>query len=115
MKSVSTCFRVRKKTPLLSVVARKTAPEGFDIIIDDASHFGDLTKIAFWHLFDNHLKPSGLYVIEDWGTGYWRDWTDGKTYRPRSKLYSGLLSLPRKLGVFSAYPLTATTTEWLGS
>jgi len=64
------------------VVARKTAPEGFDIIIDDASHFGDLTKIAFWHLFDNHLKPSGLYVIEDWGTGYWSDWTDGKTYRP---------------------------------
>jgi spermidine synthase len=55
------------------VVARKTAPEGFDIIIDDASHFGDLTKIAFWHLFDNHLKPSGLYVIEDWGTGYWSD------------------------------------------
>ena len=64
------------------MVARKTAPEGFDINIDDASHFGDLTKIAFWHLFDNHLKPSGLYVIEDWGTGYWSDWTDGKTYRP---------------------------------
>jgi hypothetical protein len=97
------------------VVARKTAPEGFDIIIDDASHFGDLTKIAFWHLFDNHLKPSRLYVIEDWGTGYWSDWTDGKTYRPRSKLYSDLLSLLRKLGVLSAYPLTATTTEWLGS
>jgi glucose/arabinose dehydrogenase len=71
------------------VVARKTAPEGFDIIIDDASHFVDLTKIAFWHLFDNQLKPSGLYVIEDWGTGYWSDWTDGKTYRPRPKLYSG--------------------------
>ena len=51
------------------MVARKTAPEGFDIIIDDASHFGDLTKIAFWHLLYNHLKPSGLYVIEDWGTG----------------------------------------------
>jgi spermidine synthase len=81
------------------VVARKTAPEGFDIIIDDASHFGDLTKIAFWHLFDNHLKPSGLYVIEDWGTGYWSDWTDGKAYRPRSELYSGFLSLLRKLGV----------------
>ena len=64
--------------------ARKTAPEGFDIIIDDASHFGDLTKIAFWHLLDNHLKPSGLYVIEDWGTGYWSDWPGGKSDRPRS-------------------------------
>ena len=64
--------------PFLSRVAQDIAPEGFDIIIDDASHFGELTKVAFWHLFDNHLKPQGLYVIEDWGTGYWEDWPDGK-------------------------------------
>jgi len=62
----------------LSQVANNVAPEGFDIIIDDASHIGELTKTAFWHLFDNHLKPNGLYVIEDWGTGYWSDWPDGK-------------------------------------
>jgi len=65
-------------TTFLSKVAARIAPEGFDIIIDDASHFGDLTKIAFWHLFENHLKLGGLYVIEDWGTGYWSDWPDGK-------------------------------------
>ena len=29
-------------------------------------------------MFDNHLKPNGLYVIEDWFTGYWSDWPDGK-------------------------------------
>jgi len=62
----------------LSRVANEIAPGGFDIIIDDASHMGELTKIAFWHLFDHHLKPNGLYVIEDWGTGYWDDWRDGK-------------------------------------
>jgi hypothetical protein len=62
----------------LSAVANKTAPEGFDIIIDDASHIGALTKTAFWHLFDNHLKGGGLYVIEDWGTGYFDDFPDGK-------------------------------------
>ncbi len=62
----------------LSGVATKVAPKGFDIIIDDASHLGQLTRIAFWHLFDNHLKPGGLYVIEDWGTGYWEDWPDGR-------------------------------------
>src|SRR6266403_2089995 len=62
----------------LSEVANKTAPEGFDIIIDDASHIGTLTKTAFWHLFDNHLKPGGLYAIEDWGTGYLDDFPDGK-------------------------------------
>ena len=53
-------------TAFLSKVANKTAPAGFDLIIDDASHIGALTKVAFWHLFDNHLKPAGLYVIEDW-------------------------------------------------
>ena len=63
----------------LSEVANRVAPEGFDIIIDDASHIGELTRIAFWHLFDNHLKPGGLYVIEDWGTGYWDDFPDGKS------------------------------------
>ncbi len=65
-------------TKFLSDVAKQTAPEGFDIIIDDASHLGEVTKTTFWHLFTNHLKPNGLYVIEDWGTGYWEDWPDGK-------------------------------------
>lgn len=64
----------------LSHVANENAPQGFDIIIDDASHVGGLTKTSFWHLFDNHLKPNGLYVIEDWGTGYWDDWSDGKSF-----------------------------------
>ncbi len=68
-------------TAFLSEVARKTAPEGFDVIIDDASHIGSLTKAGFYHLFDNHLKPSGLYVIEDWITGYWDEWPDGMCYR----------------------------------
>ena len=66
-------------TNFLTRVAAETAPQGFDIIIDDASHMGELTKIAFWHLFTHHLKPGGLYVIEDWGTGYWQDWPDGKS------------------------------------
>lgn len=62
----------------LTNVSRESAPNGFDIIIDDASHMGVLSKISFWHLFDNFLKPGGLYVIEDWGTGYWDNWPDGK-------------------------------------
>jgi hypothetical protein len=73
----------------LSRVADKVAPDGFDIIIDDASHIGELTRIAFWHLFDNHLKPNGLYVIEDWGTGYWSDWPDGKSLNLEAYSYPG--------------------------
>lgn len=53
------------------------APDGFDLIIDDASHVGAYSEAAFRHLFRHHLKPGGLYVIEDWGTGYWPDWQDG--------------------------------------
>lgn len=61
----------------LSQCAAMTAPDGWDIIIDDASHIGLATKISFWHLFENHLKPGGYYFIEDWGTGYWDNSPDG--------------------------------------
>ncbi len=71
-------------TALLDRIAAECAPDGFDIIIDDCSHIGELTKITFWHLFERHLKPGGMYVIEDWGTGYWRRWIDGAAYRPPS-------------------------------
>jgi hypothetical protein len=65
---------------LLDRIASKCAPGGFDIIIDDASHIAALTKISFWHLFDNHLKPGGYYVIEDWRVSYWEAAVDGARY-----------------------------------
>lgn len=63
----------------LTEIADRFADGKFDIIIDDASHIGVLTKISFWHLFHRHLKTGGYYIIEDWGTGYWDDWIDGKS------------------------------------
>jgi hypothetical protein len=68
-------------TAFLTQVSRDVAPEGFDIIIDDASHIGALSKISFNHLFNNHLKSGGLYVIEDWGTGYWDSFADGRRFK----------------------------------
>jgi SAM-dependent methyltransferase len=65
---------------VLDRIAAEAAPEGFDIVIDDASHLGEFTLASFNHLFDRHLKPGGLYVIEDWGCGYWSDWPDGHAY-----------------------------------
>ena len=91
---------------LLTMVAHEVAPEGFDIIIDDASHIGSLTRISFWHLFDNHLKPYGIFVLEDWGTGYWGDWADGKNYREGEswldKIWSGLV---RRSRYFAKIPI----------
>jgi SAM-dependent methyltransferase len=65
---------------LLDTIRDECAPEGFDIIIDDASHLAEPTRTSFWHLLKHHLKPGGIYVIEDWGTGYWDYWPDGKAY-----------------------------------
>ncbi len=65
---------------ILDKIRNETAVDGFDIIIDDASHIGELTSSSSWYLFDNHLKPGGIYVIEDWRTGYWGKWPDGKQY-----------------------------------
>lgn len=72
----------QEDTRLLNRIASKTAPTGFDIIIDDCAHIGELSRISFHHLFYNHLKPGGIYVVEDWGTGYWDRWPDGRHYKP---------------------------------
>lgn len=31
-------------------------------------------------MFKNSLRPGGIYVIEDWGTGYWPHYPDGKKF-----------------------------------
>jgi hypothetical protein len=71
---------LQQDTSFLDHVRDDAAPDGFDIVIDDASHIGELTRISFWHLLDFHLKPGGIYVIEDWRTGYWDRYPDGKSY-----------------------------------
>lgn len=67
---------------LLARIRADVAPDGFDVIIDDCSHVGELTARSFGHLFAKHLKPGGIYAIEDWGTGYWGWWPDGTSYHP---------------------------------
>ena len=72
---------------VLDRLATQVAPEGFDIVIDDASHLGEYTRDSFWHLFRHHLKPGGVYVIDDWGCAYSNDWADGRRYEgPREAL-----------------------------
>ncbi|WP_210494640.1 class I SAM-dependent methyltransferase [Patulibacter sp. SYSU D01012] len=70
----------QQDTAVLDRIAADVAPDGFDVIIDDASHVGAYTEVSFWHMFRHHLKPGGIYVLDDWGSGYWSDWTDGHAY-----------------------------------
>lgn len=95
----------------LDSVVQKCAPDGLDIIIDDASHIGTLARASFECLFMRHLKPGGIYVIEDWGTGYWSSWPDGALYQSASRYPSASKpegdssgSLPHPRGVDPNFP-----------
>lgn len=63
-------------------IEKETGIGQFDIIIDDASHVGAHTRTSFECLFKERLTPGGIYVIEDWGTGYMQHWPDGAAYTP---------------------------------
>ena len=62
------------------VIAYQDSPElatlgSFDLIVDDASHNGVLTRRTFGILWPQ-LSPGGFYVVEDWFIGLER-YTDG--------------------------------------
>lgn len=42
----------------------------FDVIVDDGSHINAHIRISFEALFIKHLKPGGMYAIEDMATAY---------------------------------------------
>ena len=49
---------------------------GFDIVIDDGSHLNEHVIKTFSILYP-HLRPNGLYAIEDTQTSYWPTWGGG--------------------------------------
>jgi len=55
----------------LDSLGRELGP--FDIIIDDGSHMSHHVLASFNALFP-HVKPGGIYVVEDLGTAYWPSW-----------------------------------------
>lgn len=67
--------------PTLERLCGEFAPDGLDIVVDDASHIGCHSLRSYEILFPL-VKPGGFYVVEDWGTGYWPDWPDGAARRP---------------------------------
>ena len=55
----------------LDAMARELGP--FDIIIDDGSHISHHIIASFRALFP-HVRPGGLYVVEDLASSYWPTW-----------------------------------------
>jgi hypothetical protein len=73
----------------LKEILRVHAPNGLDLVVDDASHIGNNSATSYATLFP-YLNPGGLYIIEDWGTGYFDDWPDGNHFqRFRSEAVDG--------------------------
>lgn len=48
----------------------------FDIIMDDASHYMEQQQLLFRSFFP-HLKPGGIYALEDLHTSYWPQFHGG--------------------------------------
>jgi SAM-dependent methyltransferase len=57
--------------PVREIIKREFDNRPIDLIIDDASHQYAHTKRTFEIAFP-HLRPGGLYVIEDWGWPHWK-------------------------------------------
>ena len=49
--------------------ARQASPDGYDLIVDDASHQGALSEATFTLLWPL-VRPGRWYVLEDWWVGY---------------------------------------------
>jgi hypothetical protein len=64
----------------LEGIMRYEFPSGFDLVIDDASHVGAYSRATFDTVFP-HLNPGGVYIVEDWGTGYFDDFVDGGRFQ----------------------------------
>lgn len=97
----------------------------FDLIVDDASHIGYLTKRSFLYLFTRWLVPGGCYVIEDFGTGYLSDYPDGADYvlprwndaTPETRQYRssqyGMAGVIKQLVDYLMQELMTGTRSWL--
>jgi SAM-dependent methyltransferase len=58
-------------TSLISqILVDEFADRPIDLIIDDASHEYENSKVCFEEYF-GYLRPGGKYVIEDWGWLHW--------------------------------------------
>jgi hypothetical protein len=91
---------------LMKRLREKYAPAGFDVIVDDASHFGITTARSVQALFPEHLRPGGLYIIEDWSTGYLPSWHDGgQVASPLDVRYLDSTTTPMEDGVSKPIPM----------
>lgn len=66
-------LRYSQDDPAMAAAAQAASPDGYDLVVDDASHVGELTAKSFELLWPQVVR-GGYYVIEDWHLGYLPEW-----------------------------------------
>jgi hypothetical protein len=81
--------------------------EKVDMVIDDAFHAYAEARATFEEVFVSHVRPGGVYAIEDWGTGYFIHSHDGHPDGHR-----GLAKLVKE--IVDEVALPDRTMDWQG-
>lgn len=84
-------FIGKQQDPNLLLKVGKKYKDGFDIIIDDASHHNKFTIASFKNLF-NFLRPGGIYAIEDLHCSYEDFGLFDNEREPMSKFITNLIA-----------------------
>jgi len=75
---------------ILERIVRDELADDLDFVVDDASHTYEQTKASFEFLFPL-LRPSGIYIIEDWG------WAHALGYQPSDAPRANCIALSNLL------------------
>ncbi len=68
---IQTCWGINQAdSEKLQQLVMQECSGVLDLVLDDASHMYEATKMSFEILFP-FLRPGGLYIIEDWGWEHW--------------------------------------------
>lgn len=72
----------------------------FDMILDDGSHMNDDVIFSFKNLI-NSVKTGGIYVVEDVGCSYWKDYGGG--YKKENTMVEYFKNLIDEVNFFGQY------------
>jgi SAM-dependent methyltransferase len=72
---IRTYYSHRQETGATLGRARENFPNGIDLVIEDASHHYEPSRITFQNIFPL-VRPGGWYIIEDWSWAHSRAYQD---------------------------------------
>ena len=87
----------------LSEIVDREFKGPIDLILDDASHLYEPTKVSFELLFPK-LREGGVYIIEDWAWLHWPEFQDDPYFSGQIGLTKLVIELTEMIGSARATP-----------